>query len=1001
MYCLVVERELSSNEKPLQIALDCSTKGVASPKFVFKTSLSDTKVQDPHHTDGFTSYVGSLTVHSSSESCESSRRHSKITDGGELDQASMASFGSAASLSSKSSKSKSTTSLNVKSKKPLSQTLSNHETNRSPDTSPVHSSQRRHTHIPQGSSSPMASNQKQRRPKSVMSNFITRSLRVRKKSKQNAAASSGPTPSGTPVVTDTSATLLADGEDERVSSLVSPLPMERKFTMSAVMHIYYTEAKRAQVYKSVLVSEKATTREVIAQALERYNMKFRDPDDFVLCEVIGKWQDITGILPANISFQINKSAGITGGTASLPSIGLHSASPIVNRRTAVEQFVECYTRELSPEERPYSAQFFLTTQDGFTRRFELRSKTAMRDRSESENAEGLRKTLSVADPASVVRGALRRQAMSFDGTNDTQTAIFGQTAHRRRARRNRLEQGQFSADAADDLSTALDTAILGTMESHSPLGKEVDNCEGEESGPQLFKVGSSDNSDLRILGQDEEEDIPIAVNPLHPPDFATLTCSSPDSGVAFQKSSGHAATLSEKSSVSSEQYEQKVVSSGACGVYRAKLNTAFLLSLHLYSPDKEYLVHRLGSDRTIITSSVGSSEASDTPNLSESKSESYIILHHPELARCKHPICCICRQPIETADDNSSATSTQAQFIVSSVNTDMELLVNGQSTTADNFLLRHGDLLSIGGAYLFMFQDYSSVGGEYIPDYNWKPLPVGDTARMNTPIIMLAKSSQGEPERNAQVNTSSTRDGHHILTPGSVGGGGGEEEEGGVSHHWHHNKEVSLSSESEVSVIIEDTDSNLISVLDTRRAHGKSKSLSPPRNQTVIKPPARSETDQAIKRSNSAHQILQGHVSETSVESVRAVQLSVDGQLEGGEVFEDGHPSKKSSSHRTVHTTKLKQIHSIPKNRKLVFSFTSNEEDLLLDFIIMKHNTVTSTCKLTPAYVLAMCVEYSMMCNGQQSSVRFVQKAVDRIQEIVWVSACMYVCDYKFVGSIL
>ena len=339
-----MERELSSSERPLQIALDCSTSGVASPKFIFKTTLTDrasSKDHESSQTNGFTSYVGTLTVHSSLESCNSSRQQSKITDG-ELDQSSMNSFGSAASLSSKSSKSKSTSSLNVKSKKkPLSHTWSNQETSSSTNASPLHAAQRRHTHNSHISASP--SIQKQSRPKSVMSNFITRSLRVRKKSK--LATPQGSTPSGTSLLTDSDATLLPDDNDDRASSLISPIPMERKFTMSAVMHIYFTEARQAQVYKSVLVSEKATTREVIAQALERYNMKLRDPNDFVLYEVIGKWQDVTA---PNMRFQINSRT-----TTSLPGLGLQSASPIVNRRTSVEEFVECYTRELNPEEHPY------------------------------------------------------------------------------------------------------------------------------------------------------------------------------------------------------------------------------------------------------------------------------------------------------------------------------------------------------------------------------------------------------------------------------------------------------------------------------------------------------------------------------------------------------------------------------------------------------------------------------------------------------------------------
>ena len=745
--------------------------------------------------------------------------------------------------------------------------------------------------------------------------------------------------------------------------------------MSAVMHIYFTGAKHTQVYKSVLVSEKATTQEVIAQALERYNMKYRDPNDFVLCEVIGKWQDITSTLPANVSFHINHPSGVSGATTSLPGLGFQSASPAVNRRTctSIEEFVECYTRELSPIEHPYSAQFFLTTQEGFTRRFELRSKAEV-DKIRGENAGFLQdKSSTASDPALVGSNSLvlRHQAMSFDDTND---GIFGQTAHRRRARRNHM--AQHSADAADDLTLPLNTTILGPMDSSASLDKQLED-DGKREGDiqQIFRIESGDKdetSQLRILGHDESEEIAITVNPHHPPDFAALTCSSPDSGVAFQKSSTQVPSSSAKSSTSSEQSEQKTANSTRSSIYKAKLNTAFLLSLHLYSPEREYLVHKLGSNKTIITSTTSSNDSTDNPNISEINSESSIILHHPRLADYKDPICCICRQPIETDGSHSSEDVTQ-QFIVHNVNSTIPLLVNGQKMSSDTALLRHGDLLSIGDTYLFMFQDYSSVSGEYIPNYNWKPLPspihtgasVKDATRLPTkPPLRVAQQSMGKSE-----HLTSTQSGENTI-----------------QQHWHHQKDASLSSESEVSVVIEDTDSKAISMIDTRKVHGKSKSLSLPRIESLDGPPQRSETDPTVTHSNSAHQLAQGHGCETGVDSAM-LQLSVDDR-----VFEPSptsSPSNKSALPTKVHTTKVKQIYAIPKDRKLVFSFMPSEEDLLLDHVIMKNTTVTSACKLTPSYILAMCIEYSMMCNGPQSTMRFVQKATDRIQEVVWVS-----CDY-------
>ena len=964
-----MERELKSNEKPLQITLDCSSKGIASPKFVFKTSLT---VQAPstesHKTDGFTSYVGALAVHSSSESCNSSRRHSRIIDG-EPDRTSMNSYGSAASLVS--SKSKSTSSLNLKPKKPLSHTWSNQETS-TKSSSP---SQRRHTHAPQGTASPI--NRKLTRPKSVMSNFFTRSLRVRKKSK--LAASPRPAPTDTHRSSD-AARHLDNGEDNTdnvVPTLVSPLPMERRFTMSAVMHIYFTEARQTQVYKSVLVSEKATTQEVIAQALERYNMKYRDPKDFVLCEVIGKWQDVTSTLPAIASFHINHPSGVSGATTSLPGLGLQSVSPAVNRRTctSIEEFVECYTRELSPKEHPYSAQFFLTTQEGFTRRFELRS------RIQHESTRFLHGKASTTSGAALVTSnrALRHQAMSFD---DTDGGIFGQTAHRRRARRNHL--AQHSADAVDDLSVALTTTILSPMDSSASLDKRFQSEESTQGGDEqrMFRVESSDkqeDSELRILDRDEVEEISITVNPHHPPDFATLTCFSPDSGVVFQKSSVQVSSSSAQSSISSERLEQKKASSIHGSIYKAKLNTPFLLSLRLFSPETEYLVHKLGNDRTIITSSGGSKHGADDPNISEISLESSIVLCHPKLANYKDPICCICRNPIK-ANDNISLEECPQEFTISKFSNSVPLRLNGQVMSSDTALLKHGDLLSIGDAYLFMFQDYSSVGGEYIPNYNWKPL--SSPAEVGASLQAAAIKMLPHPRISEQSNSTTRDDDQHISS---------QSVENMTRQHWHHQKEASLSSESEVSVVIEDADSKVTSMIDTKQIHDKSKSLSLPRIESLDGSAKKSETNPTVTHSNSAHQLAQDLVFKTGADLAIQQPLSVgngDRHLESGEVFRPSptsSPPDRSTPRAMVHKTKVKQVYAIPKDRKLVFSFMPSEEDLLLDHVIMKSTTVKSACKLAPSYILAMCIEYSSMCNGPQSTLRFIQKATDRIQEVVWV----------------
>ena len=77
---------------------------------------------------------------------------------------------------------------------------------------------------------------------------------------------------------------------------------------------------------------------------------------------------------------------------------------------------------------------------------------------------------------------------------------------------------------------------------------------------------------------------------------------------------------------------------------------------------------------------------------------------------------------------------------------------------------------------------------------------------------------------------------------------------------------------------------------------------------------------------------------------------------------------------------------SIPSDRKLMFSFHPNEVDELLSYLISRQDPQFTSCKLAPAYILAMCVEYSLRCDGPLGTGRFVKKVVDHIQEVVWVS---------------
>ena len=127
--------------------------------------------------------------------------------------------------------------------------------------------------------------------------------------------------------------------------MCSPLPLDRRITLSTVMHIYFKDSRDNQVYKSVLVSEKSTTKEVVRHALERYNMKFHDPDDFSLFEIIGRWLEVS---PSKLSCNVIKANSSDSNLLSSPPILLQP-----RKKSSVEEFSVCYEREMAPNEFPY------------------------------------------------------------------------------------------------------------------------------------------------------------------------------------------------------------------------------------------------------------------------------------------------------------------------------------------------------------------------------------------------------------------------------------------------------------------------------------------------------------------------------------------------------------------------------------------------------------------------------------------------------------------------
>lgn len=888
------------DEKPLQIALDCSTQGLASPRFVFKTSLS--KILDntsPVHRGRFSSYGGSLAAGSvtnvahsgSSEGSESPRppkRHSTNLEAHYI--------GSEMSLSSlKSSRSvvKSTSSLPSKSIKGLSQIPSSHEGLLTPTSSPSHA-----LHSP-------SSTQKSSRTKSVMSNFISRSLRVRKKSKHP------PTPAA---VTPSIQLEETDVTTKSFSSLLSPLPVERKFTMSTIMHIYYTNPKAAQLYKSVLVSEKATTRDVIVQALERYHLRFSDPNDFSLYEVVGKWQDVTHTLPIQLDTR-------TDGRCTAASVHTIS-SPVVHRRMSVEEFVVCYTRELDPEEIPYKLQFYLTSQEGFTRRFDLRlKKSQLPSQSEEGTPTGSDKNRNMPHITS---------EPLFKASPNSDLCIFGETAQRKRSgKRNRIIQHSPENE---------DAATL-----HSDTSGEGETQEME----RVIEKGEREGVSDRLASPE----IPINVNPVNPPDFSALHCSSPDSGVGFHKDQSQ--PNSAKSSVSSEQNAADVTPT-SCSIYPADLTTAFLLSLQLHNPEKDFLVHKLVSNRTHLVSSCA---ASDLPSLNLPQDSTNVILHNPEFADRTDPLCCICRQP--TASGGTETSSSECTDIPRRYNYTIQSIgdqpvpvsLNGQSLRG-SATLHHGDLLALGSTYLFMFQDYASVSTDCIPKYNWRPHPV--------------HHESNERVDECEIPTA--------VTPASQETSGNENESEQYLYH------QSVSNKSNIKVVIENIESNAASTLELSTVESENMQC----QETI-------ETDQQHERAvdpNSQPTRPQDGVvvaehppnAKPAMETHTHISLDVT-----PDVFEPDHtPSSVTECPTSVHEN-ISSSSSLPSNRKLMFSFHATEEDVLLSYLITRPDPQLMSCELAPAYTLAMCVEYSLRCDGPLAAGRFVKKAANLIQEVVWV----------------
>lgn len=107
-------------------------------------------------------------------------------------------------------------------------------------------------------------------------------------------------------------------------------------------------------YKSVLTTKSSTTKDVINGVLERYNLEGRDEKDYLLCDVIGQWDEDSRPIVSPTS------------ESSLRS----SSSP----EPAPKTWTTHYSRVLQPAETPLILQTMWKSGEGFERRFELRKR---------------------------------------------------------------------------------------------------------------------------------------------------------------------------------------------------------------------------------------------------------------------------------------------------------------------------------------------------------------------------------------------------------------------------------------------------------------------------------------------------------------------------------------------------------------------------------------------------------------------------------------------------
>lgn len=845
------ERELDLTEKPLEIALDCSTKGRSPPVFTLKTSLSLLlNSSSPRKHSGSKLSSLSLTTssmsslgHVSSDGSESPHVVDNSPQVTMDDYECLYNYGNTSYQSNThpSSKSKSFFKSRSQTQKLMLQKLHS-EPNLLIPGSPM---------TPPGTSSHQLTPEMARkagRHKSKVGNFVEGVARSLKSKRKYRPTSIYPEGGSTEI------------PDPGKSALVSPNMAEKQFSMPTVFHIYYSHARNTQLYKSVLVSESSSTKEVIKQALERYGMKFVNPDEFSLFEVVGRWEAIDGSIDSNLE---RSFGGLITPEGSQDNTLFPKQRPV----PAFEEFFVCYTRELDITEKPYEVQFFHATPSGYTRRFELRAKVNDDVRGNDYN-DNLSKEMVPTTP------------------------VFGVTSHNIR-----------------DQKTSVSKNGEDTIEFVAVTEETEATNEKERKEKKTYSA---------LL------------------DRSLIDCSSPDSGVDI-----HRDRMSSKSVLISDQSYSSVSS-----LFPAVTSGAFLLNLQLVPSEKESLLYHLSYEKLFIRTgpshqfrneSMESISDKSTPGSDSIQNENQVELHVPE-AENDTVLCTVKKEHVK---DFSS------KYLLEPQSTAVPISINSQIITYTSELL-HGDLIQIGHTHLFMFQNHSMQRSTVKKQntswpYRWQPMSTTITTEEKAPLSSVV-INQNSPSnsRVQQLHISEER-----LSP-------------------------SLPESMEVIHI----DTANFEDIQTPSSPAKIVYISPREERTdVCSLPTLEEVDVVEEESGGEH-LHQPHRRRSKSDSKMIHKLHSHAPL--------------SSTHLSSSFTK--QLHkdsnklgAFPPDRKLMFSYNISEEDTLLDLLINKINPMETVFTLAPAYVLCMCMEYSIRgSSGPSVSSRLICKAIECIQETIW-----------------